>query len=318
MIHSDEQPDQKQQKQKQKQLTTIVCEGGGVKGIAYAGVAKALEDAGIYNKITTFAGSSAGSLAAGLMAVGYTAAEMDTILTTQNFNDFKDTGLWGPFRPFSEVYNLIKNWGIYYNEYLYTWYGGLLQTKVGNPDYTFANLFDDRGINLVITSTNYSQSKTIYFDYMTTPTVPIRIAVRASSTIPVFYQPFLYNGDILLDGGMLLNYAIDYFQDALDSTVGFRFSNDGATTPNRSPKSMTDYLVGIIELFLYQIQTNQITKRDWHHTVTIKTDINTTEFGITAEEKQKLIRSAYDSTILYLAKNGFATMATMATTSSNE
>ncbi len=50
----------------------ISLEGGGVKGIAYGGAAAALESAGLLDDVEGYSGSSAGSQAAALMAIGYT------------------------------------------------------------------------------------------------------------------------------------------------------------------------------------------------------------------------------------------------------
>ena len=50
----------------------MILEGGGVKGIAYGGAAAALESAGLLEEIEGYSGSSAGSQAAALLAVGYT------------------------------------------------------------------------------------------------------------------------------------------------------------------------------------------------------------------------------------------------------
>ncbi|KAF6026289.1 hypothetical protein EB796_015405 [Bugula neritina] len=51
-----------------------VFEGGGVKGIAYVGAVKCLNDVGI--RLKRFAGSSIGATVAGFLSVGYTADEM--------------------------------------------------------------------------------------------------------------------------------------------------------------------------------------------------------------------------------------------------
>ena len=48
----------------------IALSGGGIRGIAHAGVLKALEDNGI--KIDMIGGTSSGSLIASLYAMGYT------------------------------------------------------------------------------------------------------------------------------------------------------------------------------------------------------------------------------------------------------
>ena len=49
----------------------LVFEGGGVKGIAYAGALKELEKKGLLTSLQRVAGTSAGAITATLLAVGY-------------------------------------------------------------------------------------------------------------------------------------------------------------------------------------------------------------------------------------------------------
>ena len=52
----------------------VALSGGGIRGIAHAGVLKALEDYGI--KIDVIGGTSAGSMVASLYAIGYKPDEI--------------------------------------------------------------------------------------------------------------------------------------------------------------------------------------------------------------------------------------------------
>ena len=87
----------------------LVLEGGGIRGLAYAGVLRVMEEKGVLQQIEKVGGSSAGSVAGLLVSVGYRAAEIDSImmeLPIQKFNDGKG-GLIGK-------YTRVKNdFGIY-------------------------------------------------------------------------------------------------------------------------------------------------------------------------------------------------------------
>ena len=56
----------------------IVCEGGGVKGIALLGAIYYLEEKGY--TFQNFAGTSAGAIVSSLLAVGYTGKELKELL----------------------------------------------------------------------------------------------------------------------------------------------------------------------------------------------------------------------------------------------
>jgi len=53
----------------------LIFEGGGVKGIAYVGAIKVLEEKGIMSSIVRVGGTSAGAINAVLVGLGYTSAQ---------------------------------------------------------------------------------------------------------------------------------------------------------------------------------------------------------------------------------------------------
>lgn len=65
-----------------------VFEGGGVKGIAFVGAIAATEDAGY--EFENVAGTSAGSIVASVIAAGYSAAEIKTIMDDLDYKAFRD------------------------------------------------------------------------------------------------------------------------------------------------------------------------------------------------------------------------------------
>ena len=74
----------------------LVFEGGGVKGVAYGGVIDVLEQRGITPRITNVAGTSAGSITAALVSLGYSAADFKDIMMRLDFTKLEDGGLTGP------------------------------------------------------------------------------------------------------------------------------------------------------------------------------------------------------------------------------
>ncbi len=62
-------------------IENLVFEGGGAKGVVYVGAIQALEDNHVLGEVKRVGGSSAGSITAMLLAVGYTSDEIKYILT---------------------------------------------------------------------------------------------------------------------------------------------------------------------------------------------------------------------------------------------
>jgi len=63
----------------------LVFEGGGVKGIAYVGAMKVLENEKILQNISRVGGTSAGSINAVLFAAGFSNRETLNVLKKINF-----------------------------------------------------------------------------------------------------------------------------------------------------------------------------------------------------------------------------------------
>lgn len=74
----------------QRKKVGVVLGGGGAKGVAHIGVLKVLEEAGI--PIDYVAGTSMGAIVGGLYAIGYTPAEIDTMVLEQDWTCCSATG----------------------------------------------------------------------------------------------------------------------------------------------------------------------------------------------------------------------------------
>ena len=105
----------------------VVLEGGGVKGIAYGGAVRALDDAGLLSEVEGFAGSSAGSQAAALLAAGYSGEEMGRTLRDMDFKQLLDDSSTSPLAGVPQA----------------EWLGDLRNTAIPNPfaDVSFGLLW---------------------------------------------------------------------------------------------------------------------------------------------------------------------------------
>jgi NTE family protein len=226
-------------------IAELVFEGGGVKGLVYAGALKALEeDPEILKGVQRVAGSSAGAMTALMVALGYTQAEIEEKLKKIDFSKFKDHepsrfGVLG--RMFGEIKN-IKNIlglkrGYYLGKVLHKWIEDVVAEKLGNKQATFEDL--DRKVqednltfkHLFVTATNCNTNKTEIFSHEKHKSASIADAVLASTSIPRFFQARYMDsnfkidwnptrakvnrGDLTpyVDGGELDNDPIEIFND---------------------------------------------------------------------------------------------------------
>jgi len=70
----------------------LVFEGGGPNGIAYVGALEKMKEMGILQDVRRVAGTSAGAITACLIAVGYSPAELTTLLAQIDMEEFLDYG----------------------------------------------------------------------------------------------------------------------------------------------------------------------------------------------------------------------------------
>ena len=274
--------------QKNYDYKNLVLEGGGVRGLAYAGAFSVLEEQGVLKQIDKVAGSSAGAIAGLLVCVGYTAKEIDSImqqLPVQQFNDGKG-GIIGKYK------RVKKEFGIYEGKKFKKWLMQLVKQKTGKENLSFAELHQLHLQNslykdLYCTGTNLSRQQLEIFSFEHTPDMPVALAVRISGGIPLYFEPGalddnkqkIKKGDTTsyinyyVDGGMLCNYPISIFDSCKNKqnpllcnevkfnlqTIGIKLERpeqidslqkDNITIPPYKVNNFTQYLAAFSNLVM--------------------------------------------------------------------
>jgi NTE family protein len=215
------------------QYKNLVMEGAGIRGIAYTGAIKLLEEKRVLDSLERIAGTSVGSIVGALLSVGYSADELKEImfgLKVQTFNDGRGLFIGGQRR-------MRKNFGWYRGEKIEEWIGNLLKEKTGRSDLTFSalhalHLQDKKYKDLFVTATNLTQQKAETFSWISHPQMKISTAVRISISVPLYFAAVFLdeNGEVIkkptpsgnyqvyVDGGILANYPLQIF-DTIPSDV---------------------------------------------------------------------------------------------------
>jgi NTE family protein len=202
-------------------IRNLVFQGGGVKGIAYAGALAALERRGAMASVSGVAGASAGAFTAMLVAVGCDAASIARIATGSDYPALEDH--FDPLR-------LATSYGLYRGDALHAWIAGAFATTGLAAATTFAGLHAVRGVDLRVFATDLSLRDAREFSAGATPDVAVVDAVRASMSIPLMFPAWRFpagrpDDHLYVDGGVVMNFPIDAFDvgDTIDpTTVGFR------------------------------------------------------------------------------------------------
>lgn len=287
--------------QPQRDLRNLALEGGGVKGLVYPGALQVLQGEGVLPKIEKVAGTSAGSIVAALIALGYSPEEMQALMLDLDFKQFEDgSELGGPERFF-------RKFGWFKGDYFLEWMQCRVQEQTGSPDATFADLHKDSSKfkDLFVLSTDLSRRRSQVFSFDHSPDLPVARAVRASMSIPLFFEGYSIDDalfgergekqDLFVDGGVLDNYPIELFDrnGVNPQTLGLHLTNQGApTNPDYRIDSFPEYARNLFEALL-QVQVNAFKNNpdDQKRTIQINDlGVGTTDFTLSNEMKCKLIQ----------------------------
>lgn len=208
-------------------IENLVFEGGGVRGIAYAGALKLLEEQGRLSAIKRVAGTSAGAFTALMLSLEYSSDELRQTLQSLHFKTLEDKP--NPIR-------IATHYGLYKGQVLMDWIEKQFTQRGLSKKMTFAELNMLGGRDLRVYATNLNLCNTQEFSVGKTPEASVAGAVRASMSIPLMYAAWQFpdsipNDHVYVDGGTVYNYPINAFDENGHSqkTLGFRFYDKGKT-----------------------------------------------------------------------------------------
>ena len=212
-------------------IRNLVFEGGGVKGIAYLGALKELQQQGILQQCSRFCGNSAGSITAWLST--YYKEDLNALEDLQrktNFSQFADDSI-GVVR---DAHRLLDRYGWHKGDAFYEWAQDITLKRFGKRNISFRELYEETGLELTLTACNVSKAKTVWFSKDVTPDFFVESALRMSMSIPIYFRGIFIsdrdvneageiignpgidkdyekNRDLFVDGGVLDNYPIQAF-----------------------------------------------------------------------------------------------------------
>ncbi len=229
----------------------VALAGGGLKGVAYIGALKAFEELGI--KIDYMSGTSSGSMAASLYAMGCNPEEMKKII----FESYKDL-VKIPKKP------IISSVGTYITKKQLRLEGLISGERVENLIQNAANEKKYKNINeikipLAIATVDTISTKECIFmsknynlkndniDYIYD--ISIGKAVRASMAFPGIFTTCKFEKYNFIDGGTKDNLPIEVLKDmGADVTIGLSFKLDEYNVENQNILSILLRTVDIFSL----------------------------------------------------------------------
>ncbi len=270
--------------------SSLVFEGGGVRGIAYVGIMRRLQEKGILSDIKNVGGSSAGSQMAALVALGFTVKEIEEIMIELPLESFKDDSC-GCIRDFCRFFN---EFGYNKGEFMDNYFEDIIKCKTGIKKATFKNLYERTHIHLKITGTCLETESLEIFDHVNTPDMPVSLAIHISSCIPFFFKAVKHNGKTYVDGGCLKNFPLDLFVDDEGRTLAFDLVSDEKEKEHKI-KNMKDFTAGFVNMML--LAANRIDSvNEKVDVVKINTgNVSAFDFDIDSNKMEYLINAGYNA-----------------------
>ena len=250
----------------------LALEGGGALGLAHIGVIKVIEEMGI--PIDIVVGTSMGSIVGGLYAMGYDAAQMDTIARQANWAEL-----------FSESKSIKSE---SYDE------------RIARSRYIAVLDFDKEGIKLsdgllsgrkileLMDSLALVQPSSMNFDSLPRPYRAVATdidtgkavvldhgsiadAMRASMSIPGVFSPYSLDGRHLVDGGLVQNLPVETAKKlGADIIIAVDLKDETGDEPSTSGRSPIASLSRSLDILIDQNVDRSLAEADFVITVDIQ------------------------------------------------
>ena len=207
------------------QKVAVVLSGGAAKGLAHVGVLKALEENEI--PIDYIVGTSMGGVIGGCYAAGMSPNQIEEMILSENFL------AWVNGR-------LEKGFNYYYNKNdIHPSFVKLNLSLDSTLNFSFnTGIANDLSLNFALAE-RMAQPSAIAKNNFDSLFVPLRImasdiftqnqvilkrgeladALRATQTVPFFYNPIRVEGKYLFDGGVYNNFPVDVAQKEFNPPV---------------------------------------------------------------------------------------------------
>lgn len=245
----------------------IALSGGGTRGIAHAGVLKALEENNM--KISAIGGTSSGALIAGLYVLGYTPEEI-LDLFKKHAKEIVGVGI-NPM--ITRIKNIIRkeNSGFRKGEEIEKLFNQLAQDKgiktiseITKMPIAIPTVDIKNGKEYIFT--NHIPNETnVYKKYI--GDISVGKALRATSSFPAVFCPCDFGEHKFLDGGALNNVPVmEVKKQGMDRVLAVNFKADEITDTS----NYLDITMRAIDLMGSKIAEENVKQSDY--VITICTD----------------------------------------------
>lgn len=289
-----------------------VFSGGGIKGFALVGAYKAIENKGF--RFKRVAGTSAGSLVAGLIAAGYTSDEIFQLVDELELEDLLDPRHAIASFPVARWLFLYWRLGLYKGNKFEEW----IESKLADKGVrTFADL-EPQALRIIASDITNGRMIVIPDDLRMYGIDPryfsVAKAIRMSCSLPYFFEPVkLKNGQfpsVVVDGGVLSNFPMWLFDKEnvkkVRPVLGIKLSHHLNERPKKKVRNAIELFEALFVTMKEAHDSRYISRKHEKNIIFIPTDgILTTEFDLSDEKKEKLFQLGYNKANHFFSRWGY-------------
>lgn len=262
----------------------LVLGPGGMKGFLELGALHYLESKGHLKKVKKIVGCSIGSIIGLLLTIGYKIQEI--MVEASKVNLFSEVDRFS----ISKTKDYV---GFISNDIPRDFLDKAVRMKCGGVVPSLSGLFALFNKELITTSVNLSQMKTVYFSRELAPELSCVDAVLLSINIPLLFYKLLYKGEIYVDGAFRDPYPIDIVDDKKTNILGIYIRSDYSP----SPPDAADYCYRIVQLpidAIYEIKRKESSPKCNHILLRTK-HLDVTGITYTTQNIIDLIVEGYET-----------------------
>ena len=189
-----------------------------MRGFAHLGALQAFYDRSLMEDVKQYIGTSVGTMIGYLLCIGYSPVEIlvgiaqdNEMLTTMSplniVGGLSGKGVFS-FQPFREVLERMT-----------------LQ-KMDSAIPTLSELRQKTNRSLVCCTYNYTKDRLTFLGPDSHPHLSCIDAIQMSSSLPLFFEPFLFENDQYIDGAVIANFPLFYALEQRSSSDKDRNSPD--------------------------------------------------------------------------------------------
>ena len=234
---------------------------------------------------------------------------------------------------YPQLFSFVECGGLFAGDAFLAWIREKLAAKGIAEADTMQTFFEKKEVDLSVVTSDTTDGEMLVINHRTAPDVPVAWAVRMSMSIPFVWREVVWQeawgpyqrrrkaGNIMVDGGVLSNFPIRLIAESVPDIMGDTDPNGAlnlgllldkqlpkdpigtGTAPaakSGEPTGVVRRVSRLIDTMMGAADNDEIRKRSAEICCLPVKGVGTTEFNMTDEKLQALIKAGHDAAVGHL------------------